>query len=262
MKSPKTATYLYCVVESARAPRLARVPDGMPGAGRPRACALSKRLWLIAADAPLALYGAEAIERGLKDLDWVSRAAVAHEAVVEHLARAAGTDAVVPMKIFTLFSSDERAQAHILARRKKLERVLLRVRGSAEWGVRLRLDEVRARRAARQEALTDTADAGSGTRFLMLKKKQHEAVALAVRRAGRDVGEIYDILARLARDARQLAIPEGEPGIRVFLDAAFLVPAASTARFKRAVKTMAARYGDLGYELILHGPWPPYNFIS
>jgi hypothetical protein len=50
------------------------------------------RLYAAVADAPLDKYGAAAINKGLTDLDWVSRAAVAHEAVVESFIReTAGT---------------------------------------------------------------------------------------------------------------------------------------------------------------------------
>jgi hypothetical protein len=48
---------------------------------------LDRGLFLVVADAPLARYGDDAIQRGLSDLDWVSRAAVAHEGVVESSSR-------------------------------------------------------------------------------------------------------------------------------------------------------------------------------
>ena len=81
---PKTATYLFCVIAAARRPRAAGA-----GAHRCRAwgrCGSSTSMAepaLVVADAPLNRYGEDAINRGLADLDWVSRAAVAHEAVVE-----------------------------------------------------------------------------------------------------------------------------------------------------------------------------------
>ncbi|TMB13759.1 MAG: hypothetical protein E6J65_24825, partial [Deltaproteobacteria bacterium] len=100
------ATYLYCLVRSARAPSLRGAPAGLPGAAPTRTIDAGGGLWLVAADAPLDRYGEKPIERGLQDLAWVSSVAVPHEAVVEHLAKI-GT--VVPMKLLTLFRSDERA---------------------------------------------------------------------------------------------------------------------------------------------------------
>src|SRR6266850_2633247 len=94
-----TATYVYCVVAAPRAPRLARTPAGLPGAGRVRLLDLERGLSLAVADVPLARYGEAAIGRGLSNLEWVSRAAVAHEAVVESFIDAA---AVLPMKLLTI----------------------------------------------------------------------------------------------------------------------------------------------------------------
>ena len=96
-------TYVYCVIAAPRRPRLARVPPGLPGTGRVRLLDVEPGLFMAVADAPLDRYGEAAIARGLGDLDWVSRAAVAHEAVIESFV---GETAVLPMKLFTIFTSD------------------------------------------------------------------------------------------------------------------------------------------------------------
>ena len=43
---------------------------------------LTGRLWVVHADVPLDRYGPGPLEASLKDFDWVSRIALAHEAVV------------------------------------------------------------------------------------------------------------------------------------------------------------------------------------
>ena len=99
-------TYIYGVVQATRAPSLAGVPVGLSGAGRPRALRAGRDRWVVVADVPLEQYGEKALADGLQDLDWVASRAMAHEAVVEHLARRAS---VVPMKLFTIFLTDDRA---------------------------------------------------------------------------------------------------------------------------------------------------------
>src|SRR5258706_6060813 len=111
MSSPK-GTYVYCVIAAARRPRLTRVPPGLPGMGPVRLLDVEGGLFVAVADAPLNRYSEAAINRGLTDLDWVSRAAVAHEAVVESFIT---ETAVLPMKLFTIFTSDDRAMAHVRA---------------------------------------------------------------------------------------------------------------------------------------------------
>ena len=46
-----TATYLYCLVRSSRAPSLRGSPAGLPGAAPPRTIDAGNGLWLVAADA-------------------------------------------------------------------------------------------------------------------------------------------------------------------------------------------------------------------
>src|SRR4051812_39649714 len=121
-----SATYVFCLVRGAKPPTLARLPPGLPGASKPRLLRVEDGLWLVVCDAPLALYDEAEIARGLKDLDWVSRCAVAHEAVVERFAR---SPALVPMKLFTLFLSDARAVEDVRRRRGALARVLAHVEG-------------------------------------------------------------------------------------------------------------------------------------
>ena len=48
--------------------------------------------------------------------------------------------AVVPMKLFTIFTSDARALDHIARERSRIDAVLKRVTNHLEWGVRVVLD--------------------------------------------------------------------------------------------------------------------------
>src|SRR3954466_11733089 len=111
MPLPK-ATYVYGVLAAKRRPRLAAARRGLPGTGPVRLLDAGGGLYVVAADAPLSRYNEAAINAGLSDLGWVSRAAMAHERVVETFS---GEVAILPMKLFTIFTSDERALAHVRA---------------------------------------------------------------------------------------------------------------------------------------------------
>jgi hypothetical protein len=253
------ATYLYCLVRDPREPSPAGVPLGLPGLSPPRALALGDGLWLIVASAPLSQYGSEEIRRRLSDLSWVSDRALAHEEVIEHFS---GARAVLPMKLFTLFASDERAAAHVRERREGLDRVLDRVDGRVEWGVRIRLDDVRAREVLAAEA-RDTAGGRSGTAFLLRKKLEQDA---SRELAGRLRAEMDDAFAELAAGASEAVRREPaatpESGGRLLLDAAFLVPTQRGAEFEAIVERCAARLAPRACDVTLTGPWPPYNFIA
>ena len=83
---------------------------------------------------PFPWYGPPHLAEHLGDLDWVSQVAVAHERVVELFARTPSIT-LVPMKMFTMFSTFDKAVANIQARRSAIDEVIARVAGCEEWGV-------------------------------------------------------------------------------------------------------------------------------
>lgn len=252
------ATYVYCLLRAARPPRLGTAPAGLPGLGPPRALPVDDGLWLVAADAPLDRYGGPAIERSLRDLAWVSRCATGHEAVVE---RAARQGTVVPLKLFTLFHGDDRAVAHVRRGRRRLDRVLARVAGRQEWGLRLLLDETRARRRAAPPT-GRRAGAGAGTRFLLRKDAEHGAVRRLAAAGRREALRVFQALGRGADSAHRRATTGDPPGSRLLLDAAFLVRREAGPRFRATVRDVRRRLAGRGYTVFLTGPWPPYNFVG
>jgi hypothetical protein len=251
-----TATYLYCIVRSASKPKAARAPQGLPGSSRPSILAVGNSLWIAVADVPLALYGPEAIEASLRDMQWVSDVALAHESVVEHFSRQPNA-AVVPMKLFTMFSSAERAVEEMKSRRADLVPVLKRIAGCEEWGVRM---SRRVQAAPRRGS--SAAKAISGAAFLAAKKQARDDAREAARAAAEAADHAYAALAAIARAARRRDdAPEGAVSPPL-VDAAFLVPAGRRARFRAAARRLAAGGAKAGVQMTLTGPWPAYNFVQ
>ncbi len=249
------ATYVYCVVKAEKGrPSLAKAPKGMPGAGAPRLLDVGAGYHAVVASAPLDRYSAEAIEPRLRDLDWVAACGAAHEAVVEHAAR---TGTVVPMKLFTLFSSDERAAHHVEKTRRSLDRVVARIAGCEEWGLRVLFDEARATRAA-----TDAARAPvTGTGFLQRKKEQVEVKKKLAVEARATVDDLFARVSRFTKKAVRRSPPAQLAG-SVLLDAVFLVPRDATKKLKATVAETAKGLAKEGYHVTLTGPWPAYSFVG
>jgi hypothetical protein len=162
---------------------------------------------------------------------------VAHSAVVAYCAR---RWPVLPLRLLTLFSTDERALGQVRPRRRTIDRRLTHVAGRAEWGVHVRLapEGGHATQKARAAARGFAADARTA------------------------VTALYRALARHAADARQrppVAV-DGRPAL--LLDAAFLVPGPRAPAFRRAVRVQAAQLTARGLRVRLTGPWPPYSFVA
>jgi hypothetical protein len=252
----RTATYVYCIVHAFAAPNRARAPRGLPGATRPAVLPAGRSLWLVIAEAPLERYGPEPLETSLRDMGWVADVAVAHEAVVEHFSRQPKTT-VIPMKLFTMFSTRERAVEATRSRRRDLDPVLKRIAGCEEWGVRITA-AVPPRTGGKPAARRPP----SGVAFLEAKKQARDVAREAVQAAATLADGAFQTLAAVARDARRRDdVPDGAAAPPL-LDAAFLVPAGRRVRFRSAARRLAAGSAQAGAVLTLTGPWPAYNFVQ
>jgi len=254
-----SATYVYGVIAGAppsRRRRPAPGPRGLPGTGPIRLLELGGNLAAAVADAPLKLYGEDPLARKLSDLEWVSRAAIAHESVLESFAEAT---AVVPMKLFTLFTTEERALAHLRAERSRIAATVKRVAHHQEWGVRVVLTSPPAAAAARKPV----RGAESGAQFLARKKADRDVATELAARAGETVDSLFDRLtARAAASKRRPPAELSTGGGRLLLDAAFLVPRSKAKPFASAVGREARTLGRAGYAVTMNGPWPPYSFVQ
>jgi len=248
------ATYVYCLIESARPPSLSRAPRGLPAGTPPALLAIGPRLWAVVADVPLSEYGSGRLEDRLRDINWVAAIAVAHEAVVERFASAKRA-AVVPMKLFTMFSTRDRAVSELTARRSGIDAVLERIRGCREWGIRV------THAVTPRETGSRPAAPSSGTAFLIAKKRARDQARDRQQRAAEAAEQTFDRLARLARDAHRRAAP-ADATTPPLVDAAFLVSDGRQTQFRAAVKRAARMCRDADAALVLTGPWPAYNFVQ
>ena len=250
-------TYVYGVIAADRRPRLTRVPAGLPGAGSVRLLDVDEGLFIAVADLPLDKYNASAISSGLANLDWVSRVAVAHEAVVESFV---ASKAVLPMKLFTIFKSDQRAFEHVRAQRVRIADLVERVANQQEWGIRVVLDRTLAAAAAPKRT---AAARGTGASYLAQKKAQRDVSKELASRARDTVASLFDRLAARSSDAKRRSATElPAQGGPLLLDAAFLVPRARATTFKTLAARESKALARQGYGLTLSGPWPPYTFVQ
>ncbi len=259
-----TLPYVYCLVRRARAPSVQSAPAAVPGGKQVRALPAGDRTWAIVSSVSGGQYDEASLERGLQNLDWVGRRAMAHEGVVEHFL---GAPAVLPMQLFTLFSSDERALDYVARERRRIDRILSRIERQLEWGLRLSFDE----KAARQTVESDhrarrtrrASSAESGAAYLARKRDLRDVTRVQLSGARHAAERLYRALSRQATETRRRRATEAmAPGSRLLLDAAFLVPARRASAFRAEVRRQVKALSGSALVVSLTGPWPPYNFID
>jgi hypothetical protein len=209
-------------------------------------------LTAVVATLPDGPYAPEAVNEKLRDMDWVSKAALGHEQLLEMLMRT--SHALLPMKLLTLFSADERLIKDLTKQRRQLARAAQHVAGCEEYGLRLFAVDAGSEPA-------DSSRPSSGLAFLERKKQvRDDARERGVTRS-RFAKETFDALVAASRDAvARPAVPDDLE--RPLLDAAFLVSKAEKARFGKAVETLSAAAAGAHCSFKLTGPWPPYHFVQ
>jgi hypothetical protein len=157
---------------------------------------------------------------------------------------------------------DARATAELGRSRTRLRTVLRRIEGRQEWGVRVSVDEATARTRARERAQKASEGLAAGAGFLTRKRQEHKEVRDIVDLGRTAADEVFEAVARYSDETQRRPPVAAEPGLRLLLDAAFLVPAKRVAAFRESVRKQAERLAAHGYRVVLTGPWPPYNFVA
>jgi hypothetical protein len=250
--------YVYAVTRDGAMP----AAEGIDG---------TRRFGAVSIDGVAAVFSAvnveefsqDAIDRRAGDLEWLGAVGYRHQAVVSDLMK---SSAIVPLRAFTLFSTEEALRTFLLEHRDLLAKTLDRLDGKQEWTLRIELEPERWSEAltTRVEALralrTEIESAAPGKAFLLRKKLEDERKK-ASRAAEEDlVAEIEEqIVAKLScetvsesRERRDGAFPE----INV------LINRDEDAILQELLDELGPRYSEQGVAIALTGPWPPYTFAG
>ncbi|QJR16280.1 GvpL/GvpF family gas vesicle protein [Usitatibacter palustris] len=245
-------TYVYALVRAWRRPSLLGAPEGPPASAPLRLLPAGEHLWLAVSSVPARDYDADAVRRGLQDIDWLAPRALAHEAVVEHFLRA---PALLPMPVLTLFTCDRRAVKYVSDSRERIEGLLDGVERRVEWVVRLTWNA--------QATVLPSARAATGAAYLAGKRDVRDTGSIRLATARAKAGRVFDALTSVAAKACRRGPSEAEAAAssRLLLDATFLVPSRGASAFRAALRRRTQELGEAGIAVSLTGPWPPYDFV-
>jgi hypothetical protein len=196
---------------------------------------------------------------------WLAPRAVGHQEVNYRLHEL--SEAIVPLAFGTVFRDDERVRALLRDQARDFEARLDRVRGRSEWVLavhRTAAPEPSALDGASQAVreLRAEVEAASPGRAHLLRRRLAELEREEVRRIDADIGSTtLRELESHADDVVREPLPS-EAIERPVLRASALVRRATEADFVRAVENQQERLKQLGYQVQLTGPWPPYRFAG
>ena len=248
-----TGWYVYGVVSAGVEPAVFAATPGVDAG--PVTLVVENGLAAIVSTVSLEDFDEEALRRNLEVAEWLEEKARAHDRV---LAAAVGTAPLVPLRFGTVYRDEERVHRMLEERRPELLSSLERLRGRIELGVKAFLDRTEA-------AAGDSGSASTGREYL-LRRQQARRAAAETSAVVRDRARlVHERLASISEDAR--ANPPQPPELSrrretMLLNGAYLVDARREELFAEAVETLREEVDADGIELVLTGPWPPYNFVE
>ena len=212
-------------------------------------------------------YAAERIEDRLADLAWLGENGLAHERVVATLV---DRTTVLPMRLFTLFSSESALREECAQRAGWIRETLSRLDGVREWDLKVSYDSAKMlatidQSSAEVAALdAELATAAPGRRYL-LQKRRDDMARGAVRSAVTALGEeVLRALEPVTDGVKRVAAPaNAEPGeLPVILAAALLVSRANEDALGERLARESDRLAPRGVSIACAGPWAAYRFVG
>jgi hypothetical protein len=250
--------YVYAVTGEAMTPDAEGV-DGTTRFGTTESDGIHAVFTAVNADE----FSQDVIDRRAGDLEWLGAIGYRHQAVMADLMK---KTAIVPLRAFTLFSSEEALRGYLAEHRALLTKTLERLNGKQEWTLRIELEPstwseaLTGRVASLRELQNEIAAASPGKAFLLRKKLDDEKKRASHVAEDELVAEIEQaVLAKLgcetvaeSRQRRDGAFPQ----INVLLERD------EESVLQQLREDLTARYQHEGVTLALSGPWPPYTFAT
>lgn len=250
--------YVYAIAREAVTPD-AEAVDGSRRFGAATMGALAAIFTPVDASA----FSQEVIDQRAGDLEWLGAIGYRHQAVMAGLMK---QTAIVPLRAFTLFSSEEAVRNYLTEHAELLDKTLTRLDGKQEWTLRIELDPAKwsdaitGRVASLRDLQQEIETAAPGRAFLLKKKLGDEK-----KRASQQAED--DLLAELERETLATLRCEAVAESRQRRDGAFpqitvLINRDEESTLQELQQRLNARYEPEGVTLALLGPWPPYTFAG
>jgi Gas vesicle synthesis protein GvpL/GvpF len=208
-------------------------------------------------------FSQEVIDRRAGDLEWLGAVGYRHQDVVASLMK---KTAIVPLRAFTLFSSEEALRSYLQENAAVLAKTLERLDGKQEWTLRVEFEPAKWSEslASRVDGLrnlqSEIDSAAPGRAFLLRKKLEDEKKRSSKEAEQQVVAEIEQLVLDRLRCETVAETRERRDG--AFPQINVLIERDEESVLQELHAVLTERYADDGVTLGLTGPWPPYTFAA
>jgi len=251
--------YVYGIAPAPAAPEVERA--AIVGIDGSDVRAITERdLAAVTSDLAESEWGDAILNEHVRDLDWLTPRAAAHQEVNARALEIAG--ALIPLSFGVLYRDDERVRAMLGEGHDAHARKLADLRGKGEWVVTVTRDGAAVPGMTGDLAALDREIASSEPgRAYLLEKRRTSVAEAAAERADEDAArQAFDALAAVSERLYREPVARGGPDV-VALRLSLLAPR-NTATVERAIAGVTEDLGRSGYRVRASGPWPAYRFGS
>ncbi|MFC1613081.1 GvpL/GvpF family gas vesicle protein [Patescibacteria group bacterium] len=261
--------YLYCI--RFQIAQFLKIALTISGNGEVYAIPC-KEIEAIVSEVNLNEFGSEEIQKKAEeDLNWIKEKAQLHEEVIEQTMRKGSSNIipVIPMQFGVIFKTKEKLEETLANRYQEFKKSLEKLEGKQEWGVKVYLKE---------NIFKGTIE--NKNEIVLAKKKEIEFLPKGMaffaqkqidkivnqerdKELDRITEEIYENLGQLAFSKNRSKLLEKDfTGMleEMILNAFYLIEESKLDLFQKKVGKLKEKYNFLGFEVIVSGPWPSYNF--
>jgi len=206
-------------------------------------------------------YGAESLNQKIRDMEWLTPRAEAHQAVNAQLLDVAGV--VLPLSFGAIYRDETRVREmlreDVAARSERLDGLV----GKAEWVVTVLRDRehVPGVDGDLRALENEIAASAPGRGYLLEKRRTSVATAAAERADAEAAQRALDVLAEAGERTYREPVATGGPDI-VVARVSVLAPTIRAASVGDAIASLGRELADEGYHVRSNGPWPAYRFGS
>ncbi|HEX3509991.1 MAG TPA: GvpL/GvpF family gas vesicle protein [Solirubrobacteraceae bacterium] len=221
-------------------------------------------LGALASRVPLDEFGEGSLREQLEDLPWLERNARRHELILESVRDQRAT--VVPMRLFTIYERRASLLEMLAREHEYLVAALERLAGRTEWGVKLYLQPWASEPDdAETEDVDSEGEAGPGESYMLRRRTADRRSEAAGQRLDGWRDQAHERLSAAATEARvnPLQPPElSEHDGTMLMNGVYLVDDDESDTFQEEVAALREEHAQRGIDVVLTGPWPPYNFVN
>ena len=189
----------------------------------------------------------ENLARNMENLDWLTRASVAHQGAISAVAR---ETEILPARLNTIFRNQDSLFTHVRESLGTLKRDFKRVQGADEWGIKV---------FALKQPTRPNSKIRSGKEYLQAK------AALLPKR--QSTSEMSSDLVEFGEALKEVALETAAPGSvssgqrGLAFQTTLLVKKADRKKLESIIRKFSKRWDEVR-RIECTGPWPPYSFVS